>query len=130
MPRADGAAVTIGGTAYIVGGYNGPSLDPGVLATTNGVSFKKVATLLVPVRYPAVVAFDGLIYIFGGETPVGRPVDIVQVVNPRAGTDKLLGHLPLPLSGAAAGVLDGVVYIAGGLTGSVHQAGGKRCLRL
>ena len=122
VPRADGAAAAIGGTAYVVGGYNGPSLDPGVLATTNGVSFKKVATLFALVRYPAVVAFDRLIYIFGGETSVGCPVDIVQVVNPRAGTDKLLGHLPMPLSGAAAGVLDGVVYIAGGLTGSVRQA--------
>ena len=122
VPRADGAAVAIGRTAYVVGGYNGPSLDPGVLATTNGVSFKKVATLLVPVRYPAVVAFHGLIYVFGGEISVGRPVATVQVVDPRAGTDKLLGHLPMPLSGAAAGVLGGVVYIAGGLTGSVRQA--------
>jgi outer membrane protein assembly factor BamB len=121
VPRADGAAVTIGRTAYVVGGYNGPSLDPGVLATSNGVSFRKVATIPVPVRYPAVIALDGLIYMFGGETASGLPLDVVQVVNPEAGTVKVLGHLPLPLSGAAAGVLDGAIYIAGGLTGSAHQ---------
>jgi outer membrane protein assembly factor BamB len=121
VPRADGAAVTLGSTAFVVGGYNGPSLDPGVLATSNGVSFRKVATLPVPVRYPAVVVLDGLIYMFGGESAVGLPVSVVQVVNPQAGTAKVLGHLPLPLSGAAAGVLDGVAYIAGGLTGSSHE---------
>ncbi len=121
VPRADGAAVTIGATAYVVGGYNGPSLDPGVLATSNGTSFRKVATLPVPVRYPAVVAIDGMIYTFGGESADGRPVDTVQVVNPRTGTAKVIGHLPQPLYGAAAGLLDGVVYIAGGVTGPVHQ---------
>ena len=111
------------------GGTMARRSTPGSWLRLTGSSFKKVATLLVPVRYPAVVAFDRLIYIFGGETSVGRPVDIVQVVNPRAGTDKLLGHLPMPLSGAAAGVLDGVVYIAGGLTGSVRQASERRvCL--
>ena len=30
---------------------------------------------------------------------------------------KVVGQLPLPLSGSAAGVLDGVIYIAGGVSG-------------
>ena len=42
------------------------------------------------------------------------------MVNPGNGTDKVIGQLPLPLSGAAAGVLDGVVYIAGGVTAAAR----------
>jgi outer membrane protein assembly factor BamB len=119
-PRADADAVTIGGTAYVVGGYDGPSLDPAVLATTDGATFRTVTDLSVPVRYPAVAALGGLIYVFGGESAGGLPVRAVQVVNPGAGTDKVIGQLPLPLSGAAAGVLNGVIYIAGGVTGSTR----------
>ena len=119
-PRADADAVTIGGTAYVVGGYDGPSLDPAVLATSNGVTFRTVTDLSVPVRYPAVAALGGLIYVFGGESAGGLPVTAVQVVNPGNGTDKVIGQLPLPLSGAAAGVLDGVIYIAGGVTAAAR----------
>ncbi len=119
-PRADGDAVTIGGTAYVVGGYDGPSLDPAVLATSNGVTFRTVTDLSVPVRYPAVAALGGLIYVFGGESLGGLPVRAVQVVNPGNGTVKVIGQLPLPLSGAAAGVLGGVIYIAGGVTGTTQ----------
>jgi Kelch motif len=119
-PRADADAVTIGGTAYVVGGYDGPSLDPAVLATTDGATFRTVTDLSVPVRYPAVAALGGLIYVFGGESAAGVPVRAVQVVNPGDGTDKVVGQLPRPLSGAAAGVLDGVIYIAGGVTGAAR----------
>ena len=73
-PRADGDAVTIGGTAYVVGGYDGPSLDPAVLATADGATFRTVTDLSVPVRYPAVAALGGLIYVFGGESLGGLPV--------------------------------------------------------
>ena len=33
--RSDSAAVAIGGTAYLIGGYDGSSFDPAVLATTD-----------------------------------------------------------------------------------------------
>jgi outer membrane protein assembly factor BamB len=115
--RADAAAVTIGSTAYVVGGYDGPSLDPEVLATADGVSFHQVTVLPVAVRYPALATLDGRIYVFGGESSNGQPLSTVQVVNPRTGTAQVIGRLPLPLSGAAAGVLDGVIYVAGGVTG-------------
>lgn len=44
-PRSDLAAVTIGTTAYVVGGYDGSRPDASVLATTNGRTFRAVATL-------------------------------------------------------------------------------------
>ena len=110
--------MTIGRTAYVLGGYDGPSLDPEVLATSNGVSFRNVTVLPVPVRYPAVATLGGLIYLFGGQSVDGRPVGTVQVVDPSAGTAQVIGRLPLALSGAAAGALHGIIYIAGGTTGA------------
>ena len=125
QPRADAAAVAIGGAAYIVGGYSGSSLDPEVLSTGDGATFTPVAALPVPVRYPAVAAWGAMIYVFGGETLDGQPVSAVQRVDPATGQAEVIGHLPLPLAGAAAGFLGGVAYIAGGTTQTSRSGGSQ-----
>lgn len=114
--RADASATTIGSTAYVVGGYGGPGMDREVLATTGGRSFHRVAALPVPVRYPAVAALGSSIYVFGGLDANGRPVDTVQRVDPGSSTARVVGHLPRALSAAAAGTLNGTIYVAGGST--------------
>ena len=68
--------MTIGTTAYVVGGYDGPSMDAEVLATNDGVQFNEVVALPVPVRYPAVAVLDKKIYVFGGEGRNGLPVRV------------------------------------------------------
>lgn len=130
-PRADDEAVTIGGTAYVLGGYDGAAGDVQVLATTDGATFTPVATLPVAVRYPAVTAANGRIYVFGGEVltggstlevwtpttqpPPGQQVPVVQVVNPATHRARVMGpRLPLAVEGAAAFVLHGHIYLAGG----------------
>jgi outer membrane protein assembly factor BamB len=118
--RADDAAVAIGSTAYVIGGYSGPSADAAVLSTTDGHSYKVVANLPVPVRYPAAAAFDGRIYVFGGDAAsgarMGAPVSTVQVVDPSTRRASIVGRLPLPLAASAAAVLGGHLYLAGGET--------------
>lgn len=118
QPRSDSSTVTVGRTSYIVGGYDGTNPDPAVLATTDGRSFTPVASLPVPVRYPAVAAVGGLLYVFGGQaitgTSAGQPVDDIQVVNPRRHTASTIGHLPIPLDAAAAVTIGGQIYLAGG----------------
>ena len=111
--RADAGAVTIGDTAYIVGGYDGPSLDAEVLATTDGLHFREVAALAIPVRYPAVAVLDNKIYVFGGEASDGRPARTVQMIDPSSHTASVLGQLPLPIAGAVAANLDGTIYLVG-----------------
>ena len=117
-PRSDAAAVTIGGTAYVVGGYDGSKPDASVLATTDGRTFTTVAALPVPVRYPAVAALDGMIYAFGGQAitgpDAGAAVNVIQAVDPARHTAAVIGRLPEPLAGAAAVTLDGEVFVAGG----------------
>ena len=84
-PRSDAAAVTVAGIAYLVGGYDGINADPTVLATSDGRTFRSVAALAVPVRYPAVAALAGVIYVFGGPAiagaVAGQPIDTIQMVN-------------------------------------------------
>ncbi len=114
--RSDSAATTIGPTAYIVGGYTGSSFDAAVLATNNGVSFRKVANLPVPVRYPAVAALKGDIYVFGGQTANGLAASQIQMVDPRTGIGRVIGNMPEPDAGAVAATLGGTIYVAGGNT--------------
>jgi hypothetical protein len=120
QPRAGSTTVIIGTTCYVVGGAEGASADREVLATTDGRTFRAVASLPVPVEYPAVAAVDGRSFVFGGTTVGGRasaPVDDIQRVDPATGQASVVGHLPTPLEGAGAATLDGHIYIAGGYTG-------------
>jgi outer membrane protein assembly factor BamB len=121
--RADAQAVTVGRTIYLVGGYAGGAMDPEVLSTTNGQTFSKVAALPVPVRYPAVASIGSTIYVFGGETLAGQPVDAVQAVDVTHHRASLVGTLPVPLGGAVAADLAGTVYLAGGATTGGGRSG-------
>lgn len=114
--RSDLAAVRVGGAVYLVGGYDGQHWSAAVLRTRDGRTFHSVARLPVPVRYPAVAAAAGAIWVFGGLTPAG-PTDVVQRVDPASGRSAIVAHLPLRLTGASAFVLDGQVLICGGKSG-------------
>jgi hypothetical protein len=117
-PRSDAGIATIGRFTYIVGGYNGTNPDPSVLSTSDGHTFRPAGSLPVPVRYPAVAAAGGKLYVFGGEAisgaGAGRPVSDVQMIDPANHQASVVAHLPEPLQAAAAIVLDGHVYLAGG----------------
>ncbi|HVC69190.1 MAG TPA: PQQ-binding-like beta-propeller repeat protein [Acidimicrobiales bacterium] len=117
-PRSDAADVAIGSTNYLVGGYDGTNPDAVVLATTDDRTFRSVAPLPVPVRYPAAAALDGKIYVFGGQAilgvSAGNPVSTIQMIDPVHHTASVVGHLPEPLSGATAVTLAGHVYLIGG----------------
>jgi len=114
--RADANAVTIGDTAYVVGGYDGPAMDRQVLATNDGRTYRVVAQLAVGIRYPAAAAVGSRIYVFGGLDQSGHAVRAVQLVERGSPTARVVGRLPAPLASAAAGVLGRTVYLAGGVT--------------
>ncbi len=123
--RSDAAAVTVGSTTYVVGGYDGAQPDAAVLATTNGRTFTTVAMLQIPVRYPAVAALGGRIYVFGGQairgSRAGAPVDAIQSIDPARHTANVIGHLPEPLAGAAAVTLNNELFVAGGQSTAVRS---------
>jgi hypothetical protein len=126
QPRSDLGVATITSrtrsgattTAYLVGGYDGAKYIPDVLSTTDGLRFATTARLRIPVRYPAVAALDGKVYAFGGQTAAGGATVTatadVQEIDPTTHSVKVVGTLPRPLYGAAAFVIDGHIYVAGG----------------
>ena len=121
-PRSDLAAVSTGSTAYIAGGFDGARLSPYVLSTTDGTTFKIAGTLQTAVRYPAVAAFDGAVFVIGGSTAATESsatgqVDLVQRFDVPSGRTTVVAHVPLTLAHASAFVLGGELFVAGGVQG-------------
>ena len=114
-PRSDLGAVRVGHAVYLVGGYDGRRWSAAVLRTRGGRRFTTVARLPVPVRYPAVVAARGRIFVLGGSTPAG-PTNVVQAIDPATGRSTVVAHLPVRLTGASGLVLGGRVLVCGGVS--------------
>lgn len=112
--RSDLSAVTIGTTAYVLGGYDGNQPIASVLATEDGSKFTEVTKLPAPGRYLAVAALAGRIYAFGGETASGTASNAIQEVDPKTGTARIIGRLPTGVYHASAVVLGKAIYVLGG----------------
>jgi outer membrane protein assembly factor BamB len=123
--RSDLVAVSLGGRAYVLGGYDGNTPSPAVLQTSDGRHFSSVTQLPVPVRYPAAAVSGQTIYVFGGETASGQPTDAIQQVDAATGAARVIGRLPNPLDHASAVGLGGRIYVLGG---SVNGAASARVL--
>jgi hypothetical protein len=126
-PRSDLSAVTLGATAYLIGGYNGTRYATQVLATADGRHFRAVARLPVPVRYAAVSGEGSRIWVFGGEVPSGF-TSAIQQIDVTTGRSSVVGHLPAPLSGAAGFTLGGRVFVAGGQVDRHGRLGTSRAV--
>ena len=126
-PRSDLAAAAVGGTSYVVGGFDGSSMTPDVLATADGARFTVAGRLAAGVRYAAVAALGDALWVIGGQlgtaesSSVGGQTDAVQRVELRTGKTSIVGHLPVPLGHASAFVLANRLFVAGGVSGTTHQ---------
>jgi Kelch motif len=121
-PRSDLAAVSLGETAFIAGGFDGTRLSPYVVSTADGSTFKVAGTLATAVRYPAIAALGESVYVIGGstattESSAGGQVDLVQRYDIATGKTVVVAHLPHALAHASAFVLGGELYVAGGVDG-------------
>ena len=119
--RSGLAAVTFGGTAYLLGGCHAGRFPAGILATRDGRQFRTVARLPVPACYAAAAAVGRRVWLFGGRTAAG-PTDVIQQVDLGSGAASVVGHLPYRLTGAAAFELNGTIYLAGGRTTAAAAA--------
>ncbi len=117
--RSDLAALTVGDHAYVLGGFDGAAFTPTVIQTTDGTSFTTLSSLPVPVRYPAMAALDGKLYVFGGgrsgtsEAAAGDSAAI-QEIDIATGQARVLAQLPHTLSHATAVTVGGQVFVLGG----------------
>jgi N-acetylneuraminic acid mutarotase len=124
--RSDQSAATVGGTTYIVGGLDGSVMAPTVLATADGMSFRSVAQLAVPVRYAAVAGIGTTLWAVGGVTSTSEggtaATDAVQKIDLATGQVTITSHLPQPMGHATALVLDSQIFVLGGRSGTVPSA--------
>ncbi|MBO0834802.1 MAG: hypothetical protein J2P28_04680, partial [Actinobacteria bacterium] len=124
--RSDLSAATVNGTTYIVGGYDGSAMTPAVVATTDGMSFRTVAQLAVPVRYAAVAGVGKVLWVVGGVTSTSEggtnETNAVQKVDLTSGQVTIAGRLPTPLGHSTALILDGQIFVLGGRSGSVPSS--------
>jgi len=92
----------------------------GFLATDDGVHFRVVATLVVPVRYAAVAEVGGRIYVIGGVGAAGETSDI-QRIDLTTGKVEVIGRMPNAISHAAAMVIGGRLFVVGGRRAGTAQ---------
>jgi N-acetylneuraminic acid mutarotase len=116
LPRvlSDLAAATIGNTAYVVGGFDGSRARPEVLATTDGRSFRVVATLPAGLRYAAVAAAGTKLLVAGGQTQTAAASRSVFVVDPTTHSVKTLAQLPVAVAHAVMLVRGDNAFVIGG----------------
>jgi N-acetylneuraminic acid mutarotase len=110
----------VAGTAYLAGGFDGSRLDRSVIATSDGRTLHVAGHLVHGIRYPAVTAYRGSVFVIGGElattegTSSGPESDLIQRFDPRTGRTTVVGRLPVALGHAMAFTLGGDLFVAGG----------------
>lgn len=112
-PASDVAVTELGGTAYIVGGFDGTNYLDTVVAWRPGRGAHIVGHLPTGLRYAAIASDGRDVIIAGGTVPDGVSRDVFRF-DPARGTVARIGRLPAPLTHASAAVLDGRVVIVGG----------------
>ncbi len=127
--RCCAAAATLNGKVYVIGGIEvnrAPHLpNPGDLTLDVVQEYDPVSDTWADRRKMpttrarmAAVAFDGMIYVFGGvDRRGGRVLDAVEVFNPEAGERgawKKLTKLPQALAATSAAVVGDKIYVVGG----------------
>jgi Kelch motif len=118
--RSDDAVAVAGSVLYVVGGYDSTRELPGVLATTDGVTFRQVGQLSETVRYGSAYASASAVWVFGGEHQ-GTTIPDIQRVDTATGLSTVVAHFPHPLAHAAVAVIRNRVLILGGTDGHNRQ---------
>lgn len=110
--RSDLSIGTIGGTTYVLGGYDGTSVPTQVLAQS-GAGLRPAGHLAQGVRYAAAAVHGSSIYLFGGEVS-GAELGVVQKYDAATQVTSVVAHLPVPLGHASAVMLGGRILLMGG----------------
>ncbi len=113
VAQSDVAVAQAGGTAYIVGGYDGTSYLNTIVAWHPGSTPRVQAHLPVGLRYAAVAVAGRDLLVIGGSTPEAASDAIYRfdLVTHRV---RRIGTLPHPTTHGNAATLGASVYLIGG----------------
>jgi hypothetical protein len=114
-PLSDAGAATLGGAAYVAGGWDGVTPSPTVYRDVPGRAPTVAGRLSAGVRYPAVASLAGKLLVAGGETSSGKAVSAIEAFDPRSGRTVRVARLPYGVTDAAGATLAGRFYVIGGL---------------
>ena len=120
-PLSDLSAVSVGGTVYLIGGYDGVSPQRTIYSTRDGVRFRTVAAMPQGLRYAAAAAWGSKVIVAGGVTANGLSRRILSF-DPNTGRVRTIGRLPAAVGHAVALSLGGLVFVLGG----ANEAGTPR----
>lgn len=99
------------------------------IATDTWAADPDPATSAVRTLYGFAYFEDGLVHILGGETPTqSAPTANWGVYDPAVGSGSILQQLPVPLKRAAAGWIDGQLFMFGGTTVALNVGEDVRLL--
>ena len=120
LPKAllDVGGTAIGDKLYVVAGKTPTTYERGLyIYDPVADSWSQGADLVGPaVENPAAVASGGKMYVFGGSTdPFKNAVNNAAVYDPATNAWTALPPMPTRRGGATAQVIDGKIYVAGGI---------------
>ncbi|KAA1175059.1 hypothetical protein FWJ25_06730 [Marinobacter salinexigens] len=114
----DANAAAIGANIYVIAGKNesGHMSSLWIYNTNNNTWSPGADMPTTGVENPATAVYNGLLYVFGGSTaPFSGAVGHASVYNPATNSWQSLANMPTPRGGATAQVLNGNIYVLGGM---------------
>jgi hypothetical protein len=118
--RSDLGVVTVGGHAYVVGGYDGTGTPTQILSLDAHGRSRAVGHLVRGVRYAATALVGRTAYVLGGEV-LGQELPTVQRVDLTTGRTRVVARLPVPIGHAAAAAVGDRILLLGGRTSPDRQ---------
>jgi hypothetical protein len=113
VPQSDVAVTQAGGTAYIVGGYDGVRYLDTIVAWRPGRRPTVVARVPEGLRYAGVTVAGGGLFVLGGVTPAG-PSNAIYRFDLATRRVRRIGTLPHPTEHTNAVTLGSTIYLIGG----------------
>lgn len=127
--RTEVATAAVGPLIFVIGGFTSGSLATSMVEVFHAAEERWVSATPypIPIHHTAAVSHGGIVYVFGGYTTSAFvPTDLAFQYDPGSGLWTPLPRLPAARGAHAAAVVDGSVYLVGGvgangsLIGEVH----------
>lgn len=120
-PASDLGAVMIGTDVLVIGGFDdgaGTWLDTALTLAPARPRPRVLTRFAHGIRYAAVGALGGKVYVAGGTLPDGRDTRDVYELDPATGHIRILAPLAHPTAHAAFAPVDGRLVLVGGRIGT------------